>query len=276
MKFGFTQLVVPAVIGCLIFAGARAHADFFNGFETDNSGWNVFGGASDATRVPSGTDGITSEAGGFHGKAISDPMGGSAATNWGGYSSVFQPYTTSIDVYLDMSGTNDTRFDWSSAINKTNGAHLRDFAFNAGFYTDNTGPGAGGARFIFSASNNTGRANAYPKNPGRDPFAVMSSGWYTLSHSFYDDGGVLAVDMSIAPAGGSVLHSWTLSNPSDLIPSVVGGNRYGWFAANEFNFLAIDNSRLEINAIPEPAFFQMGALIGMSGLGLLKLRKRSA
>ncbi len=29
-------------------------------------------------------------------------------------------------------------------------------------------------------------------------------------------------------------------------------------------------------AIPEPAFFQMGAFIGMSGLGLLRLRKRSA
>ncbi len=29
-------------------------------------------------------------------------------------------------------------------------------------------------------------------------------------------------------------------------------------------------------SIPEPAFFQMGALIGMSGLGLLRLRRRTA
>ncbi|HEV2689036.1 MAG TPA: hypothetical protein VGV35_10785, partial [Bryobacteraceae bacterium] len=38
-------------------------------------------------------------------------------------------------------------------------------------------------------------------------------------------------------------HTWTLSDPTDIIGSTVGGNRYGWFASQEFNFLAIDNSR---------------------------------
>ena len=51
------------------------------------------------------------------------------------------------------------------------------------------------------------------------------------THDFYDDGsGVLAVDLSILDAGGAVVHTWTLSDPSDVIGVTVGGNRYGWFA----------------------------------------------
>ena len=38
--------------------------------------------------------------------------------------------------------------------------------------------------------------------------------------------------------------TWTLSDPSDVIGSTVGGNRYGWFVTNEFPFLAFDNSAL--------------------------------
>jgi len=32
------------------------------------------------------------------------------------------------------------------------------------------------------------------------------------------------------------------SDPSDIIGTTVGGNRYGWFVQNEFDGLAIDNS----------------------------------
>src|SRR6476619_4596174 len=114
-----------------------ANAAFFQGFETDTSGW--FG----AIRVPTLTHGVPSKAGGFHAED-----GGGAFTRWGGYSKTFPPggYTTSIDIYLDiappyMTGSiapypNDTRFDWSSAIGTPNCTHRRDFVFNAGFYTD--------------------------------------------------------------------------------------------------------------------------------------------
>ena len=37
----------------------------------------------------------------------------------------------------------------------------------------------------------------------------------------------------------------------------------------------IDQVRILTNPIPEPAFFQMGALAAMSGLGLLRLRRKS-
>ena len=36
--------------------------------------------------------------------------------------------------------------------------------------------------------------------------------------------------------------SWTLSDPSDIIGTTVGGNRYGWFPNNEFAFVVIDDS----------------------------------
>ena len=49
------------------------------------SGWDAFGGACDATRVASGTNGVTSASGPFHAE------GGTSAGNWGGYEGSFAP-----------------------------------------------------------------------------------------------------------------------------------------------------------------------------------------
>ena len=97
---------------------------------------------------------------------------------------------------------NDTRFDWSSAINDPNCNHRRDFVFNAGFYNDTDSTGAG-PRFVISASNNAGRSGAFPKNPGRMPYTVTAEGWYTFEHRFRDNGfGVLAVDLTLKNFAG--------------------------------------------------------------------------
>lgn len=161
-----------------------------------------------------------------------------------------------MDIYLDISPpymngavtgyANDTRFDWTSAIGTPDCNHLRDFVFNAGFYTDIDATGAG-PRFVISASNNAFRHSSFPKNPGRDPFTIIVEGWYTFEHRFRDNGsGVLAVDLTIKDATtGTPLHMWTLSDPSDIIGVTVGGNQYGWFAQNEFSpALAFDTSML--------------------------------
>jgi hypothetical protein len=232
--------------GLILGSAGLAFGSFFQGFETDTAGW------SGAIRVPSGTHLVTSKTGAYHAED-----GGDAFTRWGGYSKTFPPggYTTSIDIYLDISPPygsptsltpypNDTRFDWTSAISSPTCDHRRDFVFNAGFYTDTDTTGTG-PRFVISASNNAGRGSSFPKNPGRMPYTITVEGWYTFEHRFRDNGfGVLAVDLTIKNALGVPLMTWTLSDPSDVIGTTVGGNRYGWFATDEFPYLAFDNSAL--------------------------------
>jgi hypothetical protein len=226
---------------------------YSNDFEVDDFGWNVFGAGFESTRVASGTNGVTSASGSWHCEA------GTAAGNWGGYSDVCGcaatscsapsdtfptgGYKTSIDIYLDVDAghPNDTRFDFSSAINNGAGVHRRDFIFNGAFldFTEVASVGAGLDRFVIAASNNS---PGFPQG-GVDPVAITETGWYTFEHHFYDSGaGILACDFVILDSSGNEVASWTRSDASDVIGSTVGGNRYGWFSTNEFPFLAFDNT----------------------------------
>ena len=47
--------------------------------------------------------------------------------------------------------------------------------------------------------------------------------------------------MSVLDSSGTVLHTWTLSDPSDIIGTTVGGNRYAGLFNNQFGNLALDN-----------------------------------
>ena len=237
------------VAGFVLSMSALALAAFFQSFETDTAGW-----VGAITRVPTTTNGVPSKTGAFHAEADAG-----AFTRWGGYSETFPPggYITTVDIYLDISPPymtgltpypNDTRFDWTSAVSTPACGHRRDFVFNAGFYTDVDVTGAG-PRFVISASNNALRGNAFPKNPGRNPYTVYVEGWYTFEHRFEAvppaPGGVLKVTLTLKDAAGIPLMSWVLSDPSDIIGTTVGGNRYGWFPMNEFaEGLAIDTSAL--------------------------------
>lgn len=239
---------------------------YSNGFEVDTTGW------TGAAQVGSGSGGVTSASGAFHATATT---GTTVFTTWGGYNfgagnavpTAFQEYWTAIDIYLNVEGgwANDTRFDFDSAINNSMGTFLRDFIFNAGFYNDATGPGAGTNRFVISASTNSQPGSAYAKNPARDPIAITTTGWYTFEEHFYDNGGVLSVDMSIYDSSHALVKTWTL-NTADSIGDV-GGNRYGWFDYNEFTALAFDNAELRTASpvVPEPTSL---ALAGFAGIGM--------
>ena len=272
-------------LALVILAPAPASAAVYaNGFETNITDWDAFGGAFNATRVASGTNGITSASGSFH--AVNSASG--SASRWGGYNygagnavpTAFQEYTTSVDIYLNVAGgwANDTRFDFDSAINNSAGTFQRDFIFNAGFYNDTDGsPGSGTSRFVISASNNSQPGSAFAKNPGRLPIAISSTGWYTFEHHFYDNAGVLAVDMSILDSSNTLVNSWTLSDPSDLIAGI-GGNRYGWFDYNQFGPLAFDNAELSLatSAVPEPSSIFAWSLLGLTITGGSWWRRRRA
>lgn len=118
-------VVAGMMSGLLFAASASAGQLYFNGFETNTSGW-----PSAPTRVASGTGGITSSTGAYHAT-----LTGTNNTNFGGYNygagnnvaTTFKDYRTSIDIYLDTAGTtnNDTRFDFTSAISSASGASAR-------------------------------------------------------------------------------------------------------------------------------------------------------
>jgi hypothetical protein len=222
-----------------------------NGFEFDTGGW------TSATRVVSGTDGISSAAGGFHAKLAQGSF-----TRWGGYKSVFPAggFTTSVRFYLNPAGgwANDTRFSFTSAVNNVSGAHLRDFGFNAGFYNDAVGPGAGTDRILVNVSNGVGRGNSNPKDAN---VIISSAGWYTFEHSFQDNGsGVLAVTLTVRDSSNAVVGTpTTLSTPADMIGTVVGGNRYGWLQTNEFTGgLPSDGGAITSSAFPSIANITQG------------------
>ncbi|MES2469446.1 MAG: VPDSG-CTERM sorting domain-containing protein [Verrucomicrobiota bacterium] len=272
-----TSLTILALIGASQLS-ALAVTMYSNGFETDTAGW------TGPSRVASGNGGITSASGNFHAIGVTPATQttvNTPFTTWGGYNygagnavpTAFQDYTTSLDIFLNVEGgwANETRFDFSSAINKAAGTFMRDFIFNAGFYNDATGPGANTNRFVISASTNSQPGSAYAKNPAMDPFAISTTGWYTFEHHFYDNAGTLAVDLSILDSSSTLVNSWTLSNPADLI-SATGGNRYGWFDYNQFSSLAFDNAELRTNTASVPDGGATVALLGgaLAGLGLLR------
>lgn len=170
LEAGFPRLVrfrkrpwLVAMVLILAMSGL-VYAAYFQSFETDTAGW------FNAVRVPTGTHLVTSKTGAYHAED-----GGNAFTYWGGPSQTFPPggYTTSLDIYLDISAPygslssltpypNDTRFDYTSAIGTPDCDHRRDFVFNAGFYTDTDSTGSG-PRFVISASNNSGREALFQK-----------------------------------------------------------------------------------------------------------------
>lgn len=231
----FLSIAVALVALVLLAGNAVAANVFFNGFETDTSNWFDFAGGT-VTRVVSGTDSTTSADGDYH-ATIDGPV----YTDWGSYSSTFprDGYVTELDIYLDMTEADgsDKRFDFSSAVSTPSNTHRKDFIFNVG-----TNPGVIG-EWVVSASNN---APGWPSNPGRNPVIVDQTGWYTFRHNFINDSGVLLVEMELLDQSENVVGSWSLSDPSDVIGTTVGGNRYGWFTSQRFDFntLAIDNSAL--------------------------------
>jgi hypothetical protein len=246
MKRRNILVLLAALVFMISAIPVLAAIHYFQGFEVDTYDW------SGATRVASGNNGVTSAAGDFHAEAAytAAPGTSDAFTKFGGYESTFPAggYTTSVDVYLNVAAgnPNDTRFDWSSAISTPANTHRRDFVFNAGFYNDSDATGSV-PRFVINASNNATRSGAFPKNSGS--ISITTTGWYTLEHHFRNAGlGVLAVDLSISTLGGAPLKTWTLSDPSDIIGTTVGGHRYGWIVIQEFPVLAIDNvSLLSVN-----------------------------
>ena len=140
----------------------------------------------DVIRVASGENGIKAASGRFYATAAKDAF---AFTRLGGYSDTFPTngYTTSVDIYLDMSqntaeGT-DLRFDWTSAPfsnDPASGGYGRDFVFNVG-------TNAGRSRQVPGERQQQRRLAAGDPVP-ESAITISESGWYTFKHDFRNDG----------------------------------------------------------------------------------------
>jgi hypothetical protein len=216
----------------------------FQGFE--NLAWVSGVGSvdwnSNVNRVTSGTDGITSKTGSAH--AVIN--GGSGAfTRLGGFNAIVGAFgagfIASTDIYIDLTdptlAANTYGFDLTNAVSNQANDHRRDFAFNVG--GDATG-------VYVRASNNTGGRQAPSFIQTITPHVkITATGWYTFEWEAKNLAGVLAVDLRIKNSSGTVIFTDTKSHPSDLIATLVGGNRYMWFTYNAATKLAIDNTSLQ-------------------------------
>ncbi len=211
-------------------------------FDNDIAGWAGYG---DIERVPSGTGGITSANGSSHAtvngvEGLYGPFSRFDAYRgtWPG------TWIASIAVYLDPGWANGIGFDYSVASSAAGGGHRRDFIFHVA-------KDISAGKLLVAGSNNT---NFAPRQDLEtiNHYEVTTAGWYTLRHTFRDQGGILAVDLQLVNASGTVLFTETRSDPADLIPSVVGGNRYAWFPHVTGTTLAVDDHRLTVPTLIDP------------------------
>lgn len=187
-------------------------------------------------------------------------------TNFGGYSSVWPgDFVSEVSVYIDPAqmGT-DGGFDYSVAINGQNGAHRRDFAF---LVTNDASTGSVLLNVDFGS-------NILPNTELElkpDTATLSAVGWYTLRSTFIDDGGILSVQMEVLDPSNTTVFTSILSNPADDIATLVGGNRYGWFAVVDMDApLAVDNVNVSLLPVPEPA----SAALALAGVAVIGLRRR--
>jgi hypothetical protein len=281
----FRALAVFAVL--VVASPALAVTAHFDGFENAWSSpavdpnapyitagyptWQKYN--SEINRVPSGTVGITSKNGSNHGEITPvdtnnapDTFTG-AFSRLGGYSTSFGGgFRASLDVYLDLTdsavGTGTYGWDLSTAANGQDGNHRRDFIFHTA---------ANGAGDILVGGSNNSNFTRRNDLASINHYTVTSSDWFTFEWLFRDAGdNTLAVDLNLRDIYGTLLWTETRNDPTDLISSVVGGNRYMWFTFLETDYLAIDNTRL-LASVPEPA---CAALVGTALLGFCVVRRR--
>ncbi|WP_156165191.1 hypothetical protein [Demequina silvatica] len=207
-------------------------ATFVGGFEQGTSA-----GLGLVTRQ---NDGLLASSGCWYAEAPVTNYGthngtGTVTMAYGGYATEFPSggYTTSADFYLDADAASG-QFTWAHAVNGTDGQLQRSFMFYAG--ADGSGTWTVGTGLTAATT------APYRSNYGTSPLFIEESGWYTLRHRLYAQGGLLYADLSVLDDSGAVLDTWTLGgNSQDLVPTLVGGNRYGWLINNSYAGLRMDN-----------------------------------
>ena len=115
---------------------------------------------------------------------------------------------SSIKVYLEPGLTAEGQgFKYIVSVNNESGSYLDEYGFS----------------FIAGSSSLTAGCIGLT-----DIVDITTSGWYTLQHYFYDNGGVLFVDMKLVAPDTSLVLDETVDT-TYLISTDVSGNRYAKF-----------------------------------------------
>ena len=263
-KILLRHTIAAAALGTAFLALGPANAAevFYQGFETDTSGWldENNGWSGQITR----DNAMTAFEGDYYGIfEQTDDTG--PFTRFDGYRDTFPgTYFAEVAVYLDPGmWSAGEGFDYAVSSSGSDGGHQRDFVFHV---TQDTSS----SKLLVGGSNNT---NFEPREDLEtlNNHEVMSAGWYILQHKFRDDGGVLAVDLNLLDSTGSTLFTETRSAAADTIPGEVGGNRYGWFTNIDVaGGIKVDATSLNVPVAPVPlpatALLLSGALAGLGAL----------
>lgn len=128
---------------------------------------------------------------------------------------------SSIKVYLDPELTAEGQgFEYIVSVNNESGSYLDEYGFS---FT------AGPSYITAGCISLTDTVN------------ITTPGWYTLQHFFYDNGGVLFVDMKLIAPDTSLALDVTIDT-TYLIPSDVSGNRYAKFTSlTDSNGILVDD-----------------------------------
>ena len=199
---------------------------FYQGFETNYVGWEGYGHP------------IT-----LNGGYAVLPENLSYYTEFGGHRYTWEgKWSTELDVYLDPNWNSSQGFEYSIAINRTTGQHLRSYVYHVN-------KDASTGKLLLAVDHNYTYNIQEDLEFYVDNYEVTSAGWYTFQQVFYDNGiGALSVDMNLLDSSGNIVFTQTRSYPSDIILSEIGGIRFGWFTfINVEGGIKIDETELFIN-----------------------------
>lgn len=290
-----TRVLASAGLACLLAAGA-AHAAplYFQGFETDTSGWTAESGGDgngSITQVPSGGGslGLTAFQGGSYAEVHNGTNAYAPGYGTGGFSflngdGVTPPpypgrsFSQSISVYINVA----TPAPSAPGVP----AFWIDMSPSS-VAPDSVGcfPAACSDEHNFRLTYTGSSVQVSTDGSVTPALTINSSGWYTFQDTYAKGAtpsSLVNTDLNIFDASNTLLSSTAVLGDSDggtLTSSNLAGPGYIWLPVWQDGFsgdlLGIDNVRADVAAPEPPAISLLAAgLICLMGFGIARIQRQ--